>query len=408
MNKSNMINIENAFKVLKENSHSDAAIEILKNTAESIFSYIFNVTVLDVMDNSPIFFMSVYPERSTVDKIVDSITKNEPHMISKLWKQTKVWNIEIDKRILNKSIIDLSDRELTAIFCHEIGHIIQSNSIPTRIITILQYELAKASISNKSLIRDRFFQKILSLPIINACMNAHDKSSIKEEIKADKFVRSMGYQNDLISVFKKYKDCKKVTDVNDDMKKMAAFTKDSLSQFKKRETALLEYTINEMIKDCNSVYVESLLTEIKNDFFFENENSSVTKEKRLNFLYERANELEEEFIATEFFGFGKKTLKRIDPSEIDYATIKLKDIKSNSDKMMVVSYLHSKLDMVNYYIALLNNPKQAKRYSIPHSLKELEDLKTYLNGLITEAINAKLPDKLRGGILVAWPDGFEG
>jgi hypothetical protein len=364
--------------------------------------------MVDSVNNSSLFFMSVYPDRSTIDKIVDSITKNEPHMISKLWKQTKEWTIEIDKRILNKSIIDLSDRELTAIFCHEIGHIIQSNSIPSRIITILQYELAKASVSNKSLIRDIFFKKILSLPIINACMNGHDQSSIKEEIKADKFAKSMGYQDDLISVFKKYKDCNKVTNVDDNMKKMAIFTTDALNQFKKRETALLEYTLNEMIKDCDSIYVESVLKEIKNDFFFENENSSVTKEKRLNFLYERAEALEEEFIATEFFGLGKKSLKRIDPSEIDYAQIKIKDIKSNSDKMMIVSYLHSKLDMVEYYIALLNNPKQAKKYNIPHSLRELEDLKVFIKDMINDAINAKLPDKFRSGILVAWPEGFEG
>jgi hypothetical protein len=76
--------------------------------------------------------------------------------------------------------------------------------------------------------------------------------------------------------------------------------------------------------------------------------------------------------------------------------------------MMVVSYIHSKLDIVNYYIALLNNPKQAKKYNIPHSLRELEDLRYHLNGLINEAINAKLPDRFRSGILVAWPDGFEG
>jgi hypothetical protein len=76
--------------------------------------------------------------------------------------------------------------------------------------------------------------------------------------------------------------------------------------------------------------------------------------------------------------------------------------------MMVVSYIHSKLDVVNYYISLLSNPKEAKNYNIPHSLRELKELKVHLNGLINEAINAKLPDKLRSGVLVAWPDGFEG
>ncbi len=140
MSKDTMITIENAFKVLKENSNSTAAVEILKKSAEDIFSYKFNISIIEpTVPNSTIFFMSVYPDRSTVDKVVDSIVNNESHMISKLWKQTKEWTIEIDKRILNKNVIDLTDRELTAIFCHEIGHIIQSNSIPNRLITILQY-----------------------------------------------------------------------------------------------------------------------------------------------------------------------------------------------------------------------------------------------------------------------------
>lgn len=408
MSKDKMINIENAFKVLKENSSSTAAIDILQKSAEDIFSYKFSIYTIEPI-NTPVFFMSVYPDRSTLDKIVDAISTNDSHMISKLWKQTKEWTIEIDKRILYKGTIELTERELTAIFCHEIGHIIQSNSIPNRLVTILQYELAKTTVSNKSLIRDKFFRKILSLPIINACMNGdHDKSSIKEEIKADKFVKSMGYQNDLVSVFHKYDKCKKFVDANKDMKNMSAFTIDSLNQFKKRETAMLEHTLTEMIKDCDSIYAESVLSEIKNDFFFENDETSVTKDKRLNFLYERAEKLEEEFIATEFFGIGKKNLKRIDPSEIDYIAVKIKTIKDNSDKMMLVSYIHSKMDIVDYYIALLKNPVQSKKYVVPHTLKELEDLKKYLTEMITDTINAKLPDRLRGGLLVAWPDGYEG
>ena len=39
MSKDKMITIENAFKVLKENSNSVAAIDILKKSAKDIFSY---------------------------------------------------------------------------------------------------------------------------------------------------------------------------------------------------------------------------------------------------------------------------------------------------------------------------------------------------------------------------------
>ena len=122
MSKDTMITIENAFKVLKENPNSTAAVEILKNSAEDIFSYKFNISIIEpTVYNSAIFFMSVYPDKSTMDKIVESIANNDSYTIFKLWKQTKEWTIEIDKRILNKDVIDLTDRELTAIFCHEIG-----------------------------------------------------------------------------------------------------------------------------------------------------------------------------------------------------------------------------------------------------------------------------------------------
>ena len=161
MSKDKMLNIENAFKVLKENPGSFAAIEILQKSAKDIFSYNFTIYTVESV-NTPIFFMSVYPDRSTIDKVVNSISNNEPHMISKLWKQTKEWIVEIDRRILDRNIIDLTERELTAIFCHEIGHIIQSNSIPNRVVTILQYELAKTTISNKSLLKEQIFRKILS------------------------------------------------------------------------------------------------------------------------------------------------------------------------------------------------------------------------------------------------------
>lgn len=409
MNKSNMINIDNSFKILKENTKSEVAVDILKKSAEDIFPYKFTVNVIEPLNNSPIFFMSVYPDRSTIDKIVSSITNNESNTVAKLWKQTKEWTVEIDSRILKPSVIDLTDRELTAIFCHEIGHVIHSNSIPTRLVTILQYELAKTTIGNKSLLKDKIFQKLLSLPIINACMGgSHDKDNIKEEIKADKFVKSMGYTNDLISVFKKYQAKKTLIDESKDMKQMAAFTLDALNQFKKRETSLLESTLDLMIKESSSEFANVILKEIQHDFFFENTETSVTKDKRLNYLYERAEKLEEEFIATEFFGIGKKHLKRIDPTEIDYIAVKAKSIKNNSDKMMLVTYIHSKLDIVEYYLSLMNNPKWYRRYAFPYTLEELENLKKYMLKILDEVINAKLPDRLRGGLLVAWPEGYEG
>lgn len=410
VNKELMSSLEIGFKVLRENPNSEAGREILKESAEKIFPYKFNIRITHTNPEDPIFVMSVFPDTSTIDKIVSSIVKNEPGIISKLWKQSKEWTIEIDDRILKSHVVNATVRELTAIFCHEIGHIIYSNSIPTRIVNVLQYEMAKSSMTNRMLIRDKFFQKILSLPILNACM-MEKNDSIKEEIKADKFVKSCGYQNDLISVMQKFQKLPKYKEEDNadtSMKKMAGFTQNAMEQFKKRETSMLESTLLRMEEECGSSILKEAVSDVYNFFFMKGEDDgSIRLEKKKDFFFEYVNDLEKEFVAMEFFGIGKKSLKRIDPNELDYITIKTKDMKTTSDKLLLVSYANNKLDTVRYYISLLDNPTEGKKYQIPYTKQELIVLESRLQKMIEEIINTKLPDRLKN-VLVAWPEGYEG
>ena len=48
-------------------------------------------------------------------------------------------------------------------------------------------------------------------------------------------------------------------------------------------------------------------------------------------MQERADKVIQDGYYTEFFIFGGKDLKRIDPAEIDYIDIKIQDIKNNND-----------------------------------------------------------------------------
>lgn len=404
-NPKNLLYIENGFKVLKENSQSNVGLELLKTYTEKNFPYKFNINIITARDNSPLFVMSVYPDRSTLDKIIDAVINNEGNkVISKLWSQNKEWTIEIDSRILDETIIDLTDRELSAIYCHEIGHIIYSNSIVNRLSTILQYEIAVTSPSNKLMLRDKFFKKFLSLPILNACRTEKD-NSIKNEIKADKFAKKAGYQRELISVMQKFQKCPNYTedDSSDNgMKKMATFTLNSLEQFRERETRLVECTLERMHANCNSVYVESVLSELLNDYFKDTEGTSMTREKKLNYLYERANKHSNENVITEL---GR--LPELNASTLDYILIKIKDIKTNDDKMMIVSYIHSKLDIIDYYMEVLKRPKKYLFVKCPYTMKELENLKKRLLNLVDMAINAKLQTR-HSNVLVSWPEGYEG
>ena len=75
--------------------------------------------------------------------------------------------------------------------------------------------------------------------------------------------------------------------------------------------------------------------------------------------------------------------------------------------MMIISYIHSKLDMVEYYISILENPALSKKYSIPHSLNQLYDMKKRLYQLREIALKFKIPERNRH-MLVSWADNYEG
>ena len=416
LNKNKFEAIDGAFLVLQENKNSKAALDIIKESLESCFrDYKFSVNIVTPnVNDSSLFIMSVYPEMSVIDKILDALTTNkDTDAIKKLWSTNKVWTIEIDSRMLDNSIIKCTNKELTAMLLHEVGHIVYSTSIPNRLSLILRYELMQAKMSNRMLLRDKVFRKLLSLPILDACIsdNKKDKNSIKEEVKADSFSKKMGYQKELMSVLEKIMNNSKFTSsisANDKIIKNTDFSLKTLEDFQARRDKLAKKSLISLKESCPNPYIESAIDDILSTLFEGTDDSiSLFGDKKVTYMQERADKDIEDGYYTEFFIFGKKQLKRIDPAEIDYINIKIQEIKNETDKMMIVSYIHSKLDIVDYYITLLSNPKLAKKYYIPYTMDELNKLKLRLDTLRKMAINFKIPERNKN-ILVAWPQGYEG
>lgn len=418
LNKNKFDAIDGAFLVLKENSNSDAALTVIKNSLEECFpDCVFDIKVINPDINSndnSLFIMSVYPEMSVVDKILSAmLSDKETDVIKQLWSTNKKWTIEIDSRILNESIIDCTNKELTAILLHEVGHIVCSTAIPNRISLILRYEVMKTKLSNKMLLKDKVFRKILSLPILDACINdgTRDSTSIKEEVKADTFAKKMGYQKELTSVLTKIMKKSKYTITisnNDKIKETTNFSLKTLEDFQERRDKLAKKSLLTLKESCVSPYLESAIDDII-ETLFEDSNSSLSiiNGRKISYMQERADKDIEEGYYTEFFLFGKKELKRIDPNDIDYIEVKIQNIKTESDKLMVLSYIHNKLDIVEYYISILSNPKLCKKYYVPYSMNGLSDLRDRLNQLRKEAISFKIPEKNKN-VLVSWPSGYEG
>lgn len=106
--------------------------------------------------------------------------------------------------------------------------------------------------------------------------------------------------------------------------------------------------------------------------------------------------------------FGKpKKLKKIPVDLVSYIQIETEAIKDYNDKMMISSYCLSKLEMVEWYLELLE--VGSKKYIVPQSKTYLETVRDQLIACHKEIMAVKITEPKQRPILdIKYPKGYEG
>ena len=406
INNEKFADIEDGFSRLKSNENDVAALRKISDALSSLMKKSIKVeTVSPTNPNREYFIMSVYPEESTITKIVDAILNEEKDAIlAKIWNDSSSWTIEIDTRILS-SKFNMTEKELTALILHEIGHIVYSNSIPMRIAKIMKIKYAMYPMASKQLLKDTVFSKLLLFPIVNACEVDRNKVSLRNEIAADKYAMQSGYGKDLKSAIDKiiiYAG----SDVSADkqMDELMGFSVDSLIALQNRQNNIVRKNMAVMVSSAPGRFAKNIASNIANTFNG-SKTTSVTEDVKDKYLWNKIDSILNSMYINEGIFNGIHKLKKLDPADIDYIGIKINDIRSNDDKIMIVSYIYNKIDVIDYYIALIDsrNPK----YVIPHSKESLIQMRNTLDKYRIDAINKKIPD-VSYGINIQYPTGYEG
>ena len=400
--------------------------EVSKNLTEiekvlsNVFGKTFHVNVMKPKRNAPFYIMSIFPEESTLDKLVASILNEEPDKeLKSIWDENKIWTIEIDNRILTGSFIDANSKELTALLLHECGHVIYSNSIPQRMSRVMKYQYAKASLGTKNVMKNGIFKKVLQIPILKACIfeNYKTNANLKKEVKADIFAVKMGYGDELDSVLNKIitsSSLNKPTashinqssqDVYQAMRSDTDFSISLIEDLKKREAKVSKANFQKMLLDLPSEYTEKILGKLETSLF--KGDTLKPGMAMTESLMDVIEVLNEDAYLTEAFSILKKKMKRIDPAIVDYVMVLKDDIKSNDDKLMLVSYIYSKIDLIDYYLAIMDNPKYERKYIFANSKNELIRIRSQLEKLRELILNYRIPET-KYSIQVVYPDGYYG
>ncbi len=92
---------------------------------------------------------------------------------------------------------------------------------------------------------------------------------------------------------------------------------------------------------------------------------------------------------------------------VSYIQIETEAIETSNDKMMISSYCLSKLEMVNWYLELLE--VGSKKYIVPQSKAYLETVRDQLIAYHKEIMGVKIKKPSERPLLdIQWPKGYDG
>lgn len=105
--------------------------------------------------------------------------------------------------------------------------------------------------------------------------------------------------------------------------------------------------------------------------------------------------------------FGKKKLKRIPADLVSYIQIETEAIRDYNDKQMISSYCISKIELVEWYIELLE--VGSEKYIVPQSKAQLERIRDELRECQKEIMRVKIKDPADRPIIdIKYPKNYEG
>ena len=402
--KDDLTKIESFFDTLKDGFNKDKINDVI-SILSKIFNKSFTIGFVSEEDSNHSFVMSVTPDDKTIKdvskKIIDG--KEDSSGISSVWKKCKTWHVSIDSRMLDSSF---TSRELTSLLLHEIYHIVESDDAPKRIFDTLQYTLSCNNCDVKALAKKPEFGSILQLPIIQACYYANSIIDIKKEIKSNECLKgNISYTDAFISCMNKIEA--KGIGVNN-LNKTSDFSISTLVDLKNKNIEGVKENLTSFIDElpkCEKMKTccESVVHSMFDDYY----KNTITESAAIKNMEKDIDSILETSYVKEFLGLGKEKLVPITQNQIDYVLAKSESIESVDDKVMLLSYINSKLDMIRYYIEIINNPKMAKKYIIPNSESQLIRFNNQLIQIKKYILNYKIPEK-RNELVTWYPTGYEG
>lgn len=396
--------MEECFSNIIQKKEIDNNLNIIHRIIKRRFDLDIKISIIE-NNNKPFFGMSIYPQQSTVDKLVDAIyNKKSTSVIEELWKKNESWFLEIDSNLLYDKNLNANPKEIVAVLLHEIGHTIYSNSIPYRVNKILRFKLAEMEYGSKGLLKSKKIRSLLGITFIEACSISHYNQ--KKETDADKFVAKMGYAKPLYDFLNKLllAHGSSAVDIDDkyidkEIQIIADWTIENIGELKYRTTKLKTFMKTEVLSN-PSRYTRDFFDKIKKSFFGEeNDFRSLVNESYLKKEYDRIL-LEGNVSILDRIG----RVKKVRECDIDILYVQAEKIESTSDKIYLLDLIYDQLEIVD---KALNYIEIGETQKVQQSKTKLLGFQKSLHTLRQKVLSTPI-EETRYGLFIKYPKGYEG
>ena len=392
------------------------------------------------MRKDPFFGMRCFPERTHAEQILRD-TVYDDYSLTKLidrWRTIQGWEIEIDSRVFDRSVINFNPQEITAMLLHEVGHITYSDKPAEGFYRAYKEAYIRSTTEDKA--KYKALYKLYLIPLSVACgfrkWNV-DETDLREEIFADNSVKKLGYGDHLISAYQKiiryfgndgYVTASKENDeiVNSvkfcnqvivDLEKRKEQLKDELYYIGIRNRGIwIRNVISYLIKELGIVkkdkYDGNIVMEALS--FDDYDNKNFMQENALIFTLKgsialeslirmHVNKAKDDMIAQE--ALFRKNKKTSIPSQLDVDTIfvEVDRIQNHADRRFVLDLIYTQEEKITNFLEMTeNNPDMTNKYKT-----KMEAMLRQLSSMRQQVLDKRSFDK-QYKVFVKYPVGYEG
>lgn len=412
--------IELSFENIKREQDVHDSLKSIKMALAKLGVGVKEITIVPA-DKDEFFGMSVFPETSVSDRIVDCMINNKPlQAYEEIWTSVNFWIIEIDSKLLYDRQLNANPAELTAALLHEIGHVVYSNTIPQKLnkTMSLAYLQLPAKVKHIIKIEERKFKKIFLPVVAQASMNV--SYSLKKEIEADKYVIKMGYgealdallQKILLTYGSRFVECDD-KEQEKNLKVACNWSSQQVIELENRKDTL-KASIERVSLVTPSKYIKGLFQDMNKSIFkgMESMDEIVARRGRGTFVTEgtyvdltRPESFKYVLEAANKSKLDKQgRVIKVTQHDIDIIVLQAEKITNQNDKIYLLDIIYDYIETLDLMDEYLHNGKKDR---VQMTERQIKDMREQLEVLRLQVLKYKIVEK-QYGVFIKYPVGYEG